>query len=102
MDLGYDTYMVYVNTTLETALQRNANRPERKLLDKVVERTWQKVHDNFNTFKSGFGSNFVKVEADGNMIEKLPPGTKSAVMSFLNKPVKNKEALKWIKKSKKL
>jgi len=100
--LGYDTYMVYVNTTLETALQRNANRPERKLLDKVVERTWQKVHDNFNTFKSGFGSNFVKVEADGNMIEKLPPGTKSAVMSFLNKPVKNKEALKWIKKSKKL
>lgn len=100
--LGYDTYMVYVNTTLETALQRNANRPERKLLDKVVERVWQKVHDNFNTFKSGFGSNFVKVEADGNMIEKLPPGTKSAVMSFLNKPVKNKEALKWIKKSKKL
>jgi len=100
--LGYDTYMVYVNTTLETALQRNANRPERKLLDKVVERVWQKVHDNFNTFKSSFGSNFVKVEADGNMIEKLPSGTKSAVMKFLNKPIKNKEALKWIKKSKEL
>jgi len=100
--LGYDTYMVYVNTTLETALERNANRPERKLLDKVVERVWQKVHDNFKTFKSGFGSNFMKVEADGNMIEKLPSGTKESVMKFLNKPVKNKEALKWIKKSKKL
>ena len=100
--LGYDTYMVYVNTTLETALERNANRPERKLLDKVVERVWQKVHDNLETFKSGFGSNFMKVEADGNMIEKLPPGTKSAVMKFLKKPVKNKEALKWIKKSKEL
>ena len=100
--LGYDTYMVYVNTTLETALERNANRPERKLLDKVVERVWQKVHDNLETFKSGFGSNFIKVEADGNMIEKLPSGTKSAVMKFLNKPVKNKEALKWIKKSKEL
>jgi len=94
--------MVYVNTTLETALSRNANRPERKLLDKVVERVWQKVHDNLDAFKSAFGSNFVKVEADGNMIEKLPSGTKSAVMSFLNKPVKNKEALKWIKKSKEL
>ena len=100
--LGYDTYMVYVNTTLETALERNANRPERKLLDKVVERVWQKVHDNLETFKSGFGSNFMKVEADGNMIENLPPGTKSAVMKFLKKPVENKEALKWIKKSKEL
>jgi len=100
--LGYDTYMVYVNTTLETALERNANRPERKLLDKVVERVWQKVHDNLETFQSGFGSNFIKVEADGNMIEKLPTGTKSAVMKFLKKPVENKEALKWIKKSKEL
>ena len=100
--LGYDTYMVYVNTTLETALERNANRPERKLLDKVVERVWQKVHDNLESFKSGFGSNFIKVEADGDMIENLPSGTKSAVMNFLNKPVENKEALKWIKKSKKL
>jgi len=100
--LGYDTYMIYVNTTLETALERNANRPERKLLDKVVERVWQKVHDNLDTFKSGFGSNFMKVEADGNMIEKLPSGTKAAVMAFLKKPVKNKEALKWIKKSKEL
>jgi len=100
--LGYDTYMVYVNTTLETALSRNANRPERKLLDKVVERVWQKVHDNLDAFKSGFGSNFIKVEADGNMIENLPPGTKAAVMKFLKKPVKNKEALKWIKKSKRL
>jgi len=100
--LGYDTYMIYVNTTLETALERNANRPERKLLDKVVERVWQKVHDNLNTFSSAFGSNFVKVEADGNMLDKLPSGTKSSVMKFLNKPVKNKEALKWIKKSKEL
>jgi len=100
--LGYDTYMVYVNTTLETALERNANRPERKLLDKVVERVWQKVNDNLKDFQGGFGSNFIKVEADGNMIESLPSGTKAAVMKFLKKPVKNKEALKWIKKSKEL
>jgi len=100
--LGYDTYMIYVNTTLETALSRNAKRPERKLLDKVVERVWQKVHENLNVFSSAFGSNFVKVEADGNMLDKLPAGTKSSVMKFLNKPIKNKEALKWIKKSKEL
>jgi len=35
--LGYDTYMIYINTSLEVAQQRNAQR-DRKLPDKMVER----------------------------------------------------------------
>ena len=34
-DLGYDTYMVFVNTSLEVAMERNQAR-ERKLPDDIV------------------------------------------------------------------
>ena len=101
-DLGYDTYMVYVDTSLETALARNAARTERKLLDKVVERSWQKVHDNLSVFKNEFGSNFVKISTDSDVTDSLPSETKAQVMKFINKPVKNKEAKKWLSQAKKL
>ena len=100
--LGYDTAMVFVNTTLQTALDRNANRPERTLDDKVVERTWQKVQDNIATYKSEFGSNFNWVDTENSKPGKVPSAVKKSVLNFIKQPVTNPEALKWIDQARKV
>lgn len=100
--LGYDTAMVFVNTTLQTALDRNSNRPERTLDDKVVERTWQKVQDNIATYKSEFGSNFNWVDTENSKPGKVPSAVKKSVLNFIKQPVTNPEALKWIDQARKV
>ena len=101
-ELGYDTYMIFVHTSLETALERNRNRKERSLLDKVVERSWDKVQNNLETYRSAFGRNFTFVSTEKTKPGELPPGAKSALMNFISEPVKDKAALKWIDKAKKV
>ena len=39
---GYDTYMVFVNTTLDVALERNSKR-SRVLPEKIVTKSWNDV-----------------------------------------------------------
>ena len=53
--LGYDTYMIFVNTSLEVALERNEAR-ERKLPAKMVEKMWKEVQNNLGKFQKLFGS----------------------------------------------
>jgi len=101
-DLGYDTYMVFVSTSLETALERNRNRPERSLNDKVIERSWKQVMDNKKLYKSMFGSNFVEISTEGKATESLPSGVNSNIKKFLNKSPRNKIAIKWLKHAKEL
>ncbi len=55
-DLGYETAMIFVNTDLETALERNRKR-SRSLPDNEVEKMWKRVQDNISTYKTVFGSN---------------------------------------------
>jgi predicted kinase len=51
---GYDTMMVMVNTDLETAQERNANRV-RTLPPTQVEKMWQEVQSNIGHFQGLFG-----------------------------------------------
>ncbi len=101
-DLGYDTYMIFVSTTLETAMERNRNRPERSLHDKIVERSWKQVMDNLRLYKSLFGSNFVEVSTEGKQTDSLPSGVQSGISKFLNKAPKNSIAVKWLKHAREL
>ena len=60
--LGYETMMIFVNTSLETAQQRNKERP-RTLPEKSVEQMWNGVQKNIGAFQSLFGSkNFIVVD----------------------------------------
>jgi shikimate kinase len=52
--LGYECAMVFVNTDLETALERNENR-ERSLKPAAVTKMWKQVQSNLKTFKKIFG-----------------------------------------------
>ena len=38
-DVGYDTYMIFVNTSLDVAIQQNNSR-SRKLPDQIIRDTW--------------------------------------------------------------
>ena len=61
-ELGYDTYMVFVNTSKDVALQRNAER-ERKVPERVVLKRWRDVQENIGKFQNLFGAiNFIIVD----------------------------------------
>ena len=59
--MGYDCYMVFVNTSLEVAHQRNKER-ERRLPENILEKSWKDVQNNLGKFQGLFGSNFAVVD----------------------------------------
>jgi len=60
--LGYDTYMVFVNTTLEVALKRNEERP-RSVPEPIVISSHAQIQKNIPKLRAIFGSkNFVEVD----------------------------------------
>ena len=61
---GYDVSMMFVETSLPVALERNAARKERSLLDKIVEKNHAAVQDNKDGFKTMFGDRFMEVNTD--------------------------------------
>jgi len=60
--LGYDCYMVFVNTSLEVALERNSKR-ERSVPEYITKKSWTQVQSNIGKFQNLFGmSNMVIVD----------------------------------------
>jgi len=60
--LGYDTYMVFVNTSLEVALERNAKR-ERSVPEYITRKSWTQVQSNIGRFQNTFGmSNMIIID----------------------------------------
>jgi len=59
-DVGYDTYMIFVNTSLDIALQQNAGR-KRRLPDDVVRLTWEEVQANKQQLANLFPGGFVEI-----------------------------------------
>ena len=60
--LGYETMMIFANTSLEIAQQRNKER-RRTLPEKAVAEMWSQVQKNIGGFQQLFGSrNFIIVD----------------------------------------
>jgi len=91
--LGYDTYMVFVNTSLEVAQERNKNR-ERVLDDARLEKSWKDVQDNLGKFQNLFGGNFRIV--DNTVYKPISKQVQKAVNTFVRKKVYNPIGKKWI------
>ena len=64
--LGYEYKMVFVNTSLETALERNRARP-RKLRDDIVSNDWHNVQKNMSEFKRAFKKDFIEIRNDDTL-----------------------------------
>ncbi len=58
--IGYSTYMIFVNTSLDIALQQNAGRA-RKLKDDVIRLTWNEVQEVKAQLSNLFPGRFVEI-----------------------------------------
>ena len=93
--LGYETSMVFVNTSLEVALTRNANRP-RSVKPALVKKSWKDVQSNMGKFQNFFGpSRFFIVDNNGVEEDMLEISTKH-IRRAISSPVKNAIATAWI------
>ena len=82
-DKGYDVQMLFVETSLKTALERNANRKERSLKDVIVRKNHEAVQGNKAGFKELFGENFAEVKTDNLKLgEAMPPELISKMDAF--------------------
>jgi len=59
-DVGYDTYMIFVNTDIDVAIQQN-NARSRKLPDEIVRKTWDEVQGIKNELANLFPGGFVEI-----------------------------------------
>ena len=93
--LGYETSMVFVNTSLEVALHRNEQR-SRSVQPSLVKKSWQDVQNNMGKFQNFFGpSQFFIVDNNGLEQDMLEISTKH-IRRAISKPVKNAIASAWI------
>ena len=95
--IGYDVYMIFVNTSLDVALENNQKRA-RTLKDSIVKDSWNAVQNNMGKFQNYFGGkNFIIV--DNNEVDKdgkLFDACFKRVRRLLSNKVVNPQAKRWI------
>jgi cytidylate kinase len=102
--IGYDVSMIYVNTSLEVAQQRNKQR-ERSIKPAEVEKMWNNVQQNLMQFQQIFGAGRFHIIDNSGGLEDLDRQKNFdkvyvETQRFLNTPPKNRKALAWIQKQK--
>ena len=100
-NIGYDSYMIFVNTSLDVALERNRNRP-RSIPEYIVTNSWNGVQANIGQFQRIFSPNKMLI-LDNNRSEKeLVSQTLSQAAKFIRSQLRTKPdnyiAKQWIAK----
>ena len=99
--MGYDTYMIFVNTSLDVALERNRRR-ERTVPEYITTKSWNETQANTGKYQRLFGmNNFIVVDNNKSDFE-LTTLTMTRVSKIVNKYLKagitNHIAKQWVKK----
>jgi hypothetical protein len=92
--MGYDTFMVFVNTSLEVAKHRNSMR-SRVLPDNLLIPSWKECQNNLGKFQTMFSGNF-RIVDNSNNGNNVTPDVKKAVDAFVRTGVRNAIGKKWI------
>ena len=92
--LGYDTHMIFVNTSLDTALERNAKR-DRTVPESIVVKSWNDVQSNIGKFSQHFRQNFLVVDNNDATEDVMTPVFKQ-IKGLLRKKVKSPIAKQWV------
>ena len=93
--LGYDTHMIFVNTSLETAIKRN-NERDRKLPLDIVKTYWNNVQSNIGKFQRLFGRrNFIIID-NNDYKEDVFFKVFKTIRKLATRKVKNYIAKQWI------
>jgi predicted kinase len=96
-DMGYDTYMVFVNTSKEVALERNRLR-DRKLGDDMVSLMWEAVQQNLGKFQELFGTDkMIIVDNSSYDNDELLDQIEKEINKRLRKPVQNPIGKHWLR-----
>ena len=110
--LGYDCYMVFVNTSLQVAQERNKTR-DRTLPESLVSEIWKACQNNLGGFQSLFKGNFVIVDnteykkyqakiknkntgVDEFVDTNISQDIQKSIDTFLRKPLQNPIGKKWV------
>jgi len=99
--VGYDTYMIFVNTSLDVAQERNAKR-DRSLPEKTVEKLWNIVQGNIGTYQRMFGNDKFIVIDNNKSNEDLLDKMHKEIRKIIKKPPQNRIAKQWIEQQRKL
>ena len=93
-ELGYDTYMIFVNTSLDVALQRNSER-SRSIAEPIVVKSWKDVQANIGKFNNIFRQGFIVVD-NNDAGEDIFTDVYKRIRGLLRKKVQNTRAKNWI------
>ena len=95
--LGYDTHMIFVNTSLDVALERNAKR-DRSVPEDIAVRSWKAVQSNIGKFSQHFRQNFIVVDNNDADIKdpQIFNDVFKQIKGLLKKKVKSPIAKQWV------
>ena len=93
--LGYDCSMIFVNTSLDTAQERNQMR-KRTLPEKQVAQMWNEVQRNIGKFQSLFGSKDFIIVDNNDAGEDVFAKVWKRISKLVKSKVTNPTAKRWI------
>ena len=103
--LGYDCYMVFVNTSLDVALERNKRR-ERSVPEYITRKSWEQVQSNIGRFQNTFGmANMIIIDNskdDRELTTQIMNRVDKAVRRLLSNKIKSYTAKRWMATERKL
>src|SRR6056300_190606 len=95
--IGYDSYMIFVNTSLEVALERNEKRA-RKLPEDLVKQSWNEVQRNIGKYQGLFGVSNLVIVDNNKPDEDIMAMAQKRIRQLITKPIQNGRAKQWIAK----
>ncbi len=86
--LGYDTAMIWVDVTYETALARIQKR-ERKVDPEFVKHVYESIEGNKELYRGRFGKNFIEVDNNSDNFNIMEGQVFNATSRFFTENVTN-------------
>jgi dephospho-CoA kinase len=93
--IGYDIHMVFVNTTLEVALERNRNRP-RVLPDAIVIQSHKQIQKNLGRLQRVFGHRNFLIVDNNKHGEDVNPMVHKKIRGMISRAPTSYQAVRWI------
>jgi len=93
--LGYECAMIFVNTSLDTAQERNKKR-KRTLPEKEVTTMWNEVQQNIGKFQRLFGGSNMIIVDNNDAGEDVFEKVWKRIAMLIRKKVSNPIAKRWI------
>ena len=91
--------MIFVNTSLEVALERNAKR-ERSVPEYITTQSWKGVQANIGKFQNLFGvGNMIIIDnskSDQELVTNVMNKVSKSVRGLLTQPIKSYTAKRWM------